>query len=1630
MDFGNIGNDVMGAVHGVENFFGGGRPQPVRTTPPQPVQRAQIPTTHAPGQQPVNLTHVNPQASQPFHAYAPSATPAGYSPNDVMGSFIQGVTRTVPEIAATVSNRQINVPGSNTAAGKVLLGSPVKPIQQDVKGVYQANQGRGKVAATGLAAADALYHVLGDVGAVTGAGVAAKDIAKAAVNSGAKEALSTAGEHLTSSLSRALPSDQNGFARVPGSIGKTAAQGAQTVSKAQLSKSIVSHYKGGSAGPQEAQAFDWVKANPVEAMHGYDAQVAKEYGAPQSNIVSGDSAKFAIPGMSVDKSGIYHEPASALAKAKLDMLLKDPATKDKPVLLMAGGAGAGKTSALKSVLAKSGHSLNDFAAVVDTNSNKLDSAARNIDKAVASGRKVQVQFVYRDPYDAFVNGVMPRAQKIGRIVPNAAVADTHFGSRNVIQQLAKKYASNPNVEVRAIDNSGPRGTAKLVDVANLPKPGYNKSQLVNNINKAVHDAYQQGTISETEARTYLGRNSATAVPQEAKAELQAVRGSEGERHGSGNERTAAGVVADAHGPESVGSILERRGTSAGSAPPRAAGSQTAGGVPGAKERKFITSVKNSPEVSPEVQGKVAGTYKPLPNKTLVANSEALVSKGLDKATNEVLTALDKKTEEITPQDVSNAISVAHEHDSQGNYEQATNLYNKLAEHGTSLGQRVQAFALLARRTPEGILNMANKSLKEGGAKLTPELQQQVKQIYERIKATPPESKDRAYAVQDLQRLVDQNTKQKLKDQAFTLWRTGLLTGPQTATKVLLSHAVMNAAEKVKDVPASILDTALSAFTGMRSTALTLKGTGTGAKQGAHAALELLLHGHDEPGTSGFGGGISEQILKNGPGKGATTYGNGKLGSFIQKTTGRPAGKVGTGKILNFYTTKVGQVHAAMPKPFYRSAYVNDLYKQADAAAKTAKVPLGDRKAFVDNFVNNPDEQAAEQAHIAAQYATFQQPTFMGKVASSMQKTPGAKILAPFAHIASAILTDVKNYSPIGAMQSVFDAVKASKTGWTPAIQKQLVEGVGRGVTGTGVIALGGYLFDRALITNGYPTDKKEQALWKAEGKQENSIKINGQWRQTGSLGPLGSLLAAGALYQSSKGTNAKGKSNATAALEGALANISSQSYFSGTEQFAAAVQNPTEYGNSFAKLMAGSVVPTGVGTVARATDSKDRTANTPLQTLESKIPGVRESLPATSDMFGNIIPRQGGVATNLLDPTRPTMANNDAVTAELQRLVNKTGTSGTPVPAPPTKISGVTPDGKKVDLPLTKSDQQAYTKFAGPQIKQTLQGVINDPRYQSQSDDVKNKALSDAYTNANTILKSQWLAQQKPGAAIKLTAAQVATTNGNSPDFISNAQLKAAGVTSSLSLNKSLSPQYGSVLTKVGAMNSTNKATWMKDPKNKYNYDVASATNDYLNGKYDSVQWFTKQQDLAKQQVTSDFPTTITELYGKSKAEITKYLSGQTNAGTIENQLVSLDNALYNGGFITTPKFKNGVTSSGSSGSSGSTSKMAGGYPVIKAPTNDLSAYKALDAALKSTSTIKKPASIRAQKIVSYKATPMKVGKGGGSGRSKSNPFKQKSYSIHKPKSMGTPKLPKLLKPSSGSISTSTKSGQRVKLSV
>ncbi len=567
---------------------------------------------------------------------------------------------------------------------------------------------------------------------------------------------------------------------------------------------------------------------------------------------------------------------------------------------------------------------------------------------------------------------------------------------------------------------------------------------------------------------------------------------------------------------------------------------------GQKTRGFVESVEQSKNISGRTKENISGTYIPKTNKKLMGEAEVLLQ---DNA------KLDFKNVKNLDQKIAATIQEAINLDKAGNHEAAANLYNNLAESGTELGRGVQAFSLLDKMSPEAIslsvagkINKFNATHKAKIPPLTGEQQSKISAMVEDILNTP-EGRERNIKGNELNILINSFIPSSFADKATTVWKAGLLTSLRTHGRNIIGNAIQGTTEIVKDIPATWADMLMSSKTGQRTTTFTTKGVGEfGSKTTRQQMADIITKGYD-PSKS-----IEKFDIKK------VNWGNNKGEQALKKVT-----------------DVVFNVLDAEDKPFYNAAFARSLYNQAGAAAINAG-RKGDA-SFIENLVKNPSEDMLKNATADANIAAFRDKGVLSKAASGVKRAIAndktgevgkvvAETMLPFTGVPSSIAGQMVAYSPIGLIRGATDTGKVLIKNM-PELQRQAAQEVGRGTIGTALFTIGAYLMEKGLMT-GQPKDAVEAEQWKLEGKQPNSVLINGKWRSIGSVGPQTLILLAGAKYNEEM-NNPEGSIGSFAGNIGK--DFLSQTFLAGVQQPLNAITDPARYGKSYVSGQAGSIVP-------------------------------------------------------------------------------------------------------------------------------------------------------------------------------------------------------------------------------------------------------------------------------------------------------------------------------------------------------------------------------------------------------------------------------------------------------------------------
>lgn len=605
-------------------------------------------------------------------------------------------------------------------------------------------------------------------------------------------------------------------------------------------------------------------------------------------------------------------------------------------------------------------------------------------------------------------------------------------------------------------------------------------------------------------------------------------------------------------------------------------------------------------------------------------------------------------------------------------EQINTALKKLVKGGTEAGRAVASYRIMAQNTlePSFWLKKANQVL--GNRELTSEMQTAILDL---IKKSD---------MQGLANFVSMLRNASNAEKGIALWKAGLLTSPTTHLANIGGNVTMAALMTASDIPSTGLDILISLFTGKRTTTISpatiwakVKGFGTGVKQ----AKKYLKTGV-----------YSQELL--------TKY------DLPRKITFK-------NKILQGYTQTIFRSLGAEDILFRQAALSEALEKQAIVIAKNE----GHKGLAFTNrtkeLLTKPTNEMVANAIDAAEYATFQNKNPLadlisgGKARLASQEgvtakgiLVGTEVVAPFVRTPTNIAFRIADFSPLGFVKAVVrfaDPITRS--------QKNLVEDLGRAITGTSIIAFGAYLGEKGLMTGNVPTNPAERAQFYAEGKQGNSILINGYWFQLNRVSPFGNLLALGAEFNQL--STEKGGIALIGATVGAGAKgLTEQTFLKGVSGGLKAVQEPERFAPAFIEQTVASVIPTVIGRIARTIDPTLRLSDSIFDSIKSKLPVLSKQLPARKDIWGENVKSPGG-KLYLIDPFATKEAVDDPIINEAKSL----------------NITFGMPDQKISGIKLTDEEYSIYQQVQGRILKLFLSRLIESKEYQTLTPTEKEKTF-------------------------------------------------------------------------------------------------------------------------------------------------------------------------------------------------------------------------------------------------------------------------------------------------------------------
>jgi hypothetical protein len=752
-----------------------------------------------------------------------------------------------------------------------------------------------------------------------------------------------------------------------------------------------------------------------------------------------------------------------------------------------------------------------------------------------------------------------------------------------------------------------------------------------------------------------------------------------------------------------------------------------------KTRFADKTVPDSEFVSKEIKGSIKSpSYSVQTEKQGYASALGrLKAQGDDAFEQKVLSNLEKKNGTISRQDAIDAQTLAAVLDGgdDASVRKATQIYERLSEHYTAAGQLTQAAAVIARRSPEGLRSYATKTLKSAGVTMTQAQEKQLTTLIKAVKEASPEAKPKAqYKVMDF---VAKNTPTSTGDKIVNTWRAGLLTAPTTTFGNVLGNTGEAVIRKGFVNPvASAADAVMGKFTGKRTMSLAQKGSGTkGLIEGTKTLPDYLKTGYDPK------------------------FNNAKYDAPRSINTGS--------KVLDNYINGTYRLMGTADAPFSTLAEKEALSSIARAEALSRGLKGQAQKDFVSDFMAKPPETALARAQKEADYATFKNPTRLGKAATGLKRPLGAvgDFIVPFTQVPASIATRIIERTPVGTANEMIKQIVNVKKGGT-FDQRAMSQAIGNGAVGASIMGIGFALAGDDKLTFGYPTDDKERKLWDEEGKQPFSVRVGDRWYSLNYLQPFGTLLAVGgqaknAMNEGQTLQAALGQSAATAGQA-----VMNQSFLKGIGGALDAISDPERSVRKYVEQTTSSVVPNFVRSGARAADKVQRAPEGILEGIKSGIPGLRDDTTPKYGINGEPLPAKDTFANQYLNPLKPSKVRGNETVAELRRLQDKElGTMPTESNA---KVFG---EANKLD----KKQLADLNASIAKRVTESWSGLVKTEEYKNMSDEDKKKTLDSAKKDYAAVAKADWAAKNDKISdewQPKLTAKQKAIASGVTPDYL------------------------------------------------------------------------------------------------------------------------------------------------------------------------------------------------------------------------------------------------------------------------
>lgn len=721
----------------------------------------------------------------------------------------------------------------------------------------------------------------------------------------------------------------------------------------------------------------------------------------------------------------------------------------------------------------------------------------------------------------------------------------------------------------------------------------------------------------------------------------------------------------------------------------------------------------------------------------VTNKESLekaFQKLNDGGSSETLRWVKQDSKNANATDVAEGWILLKQYSDSGDYDGMVEIAKKLREIGTTAGQTVQAFNIMERMTPEGMVKYAQSELSEAYDRMVKNKSKEwIDEHREDFDLKPDEVEfimDTMKEIQDMDDGYDKRVKlaeiQKLmtdklppeKGAKIRSWmRISMLFNPKTQVRNVAGNALIMPVNSFSDLFSSYVDKLIAKKTGIRTTGTTnVKAMIRGIKRGAYEA------------TNDYRMGINTKDME---------------GNRFEISNGKSFNdKIAMGKALNRTEALLNYVMDAGDRVFSEAAFENSLRNQ---------LVLNNATEITQEMIDIAHQEALSRTwNDNNNYTRFVLGVRKGLNKLNVNGYGLGDVLIPFAKTPANLTKAIVDYSPAGLVSAINKGInlKRSLTNgqYTATMQHEFVQSLGKATAGTMLYILGVALA-KAGITSGDSDDDKDTAnfLKNTLGINSYSIKIGDKsftydWAQ-----PLAAPLSITANVVNSQ------KNDTQALLEGIIGSLDTAGSILLEQSFLQSINDVLNDNDGVVSGIINEVlelparaVPTFSKQIADLVDGTQRTSfeyGKPIQSavnsIKAKIPFVSKTLNPAVDTMGREIQKYGGknnIFNVFLNPANVSTENISESAEEIYRLYKETGETDVMPRVAPYYINQ---KGEKIMI--TGKERVEYQKTSGKIIEDNIKKLINNASYSNMSNSDKVNVVKDIVNYSYNIAKKDVL---------------------------------------------------------------------------------------------------------------------------------------------------------------------------------------------------------------------------------------------------------------------------------------------------